>query len=116
MRISILLSMVVITFSLIGNAQAQLQVPQSLSGCGANAPDQASQDCYSGIQDCYTNSSGNEQSWQNCIGVVESAYLAAQNPGASESSASTQQGILVPAESDYYDIDGAKGWENTNQP
>ncbi len=116
MKNFVLLSMAVVTFSLMDSAKAQLQVPPSLSGCGPSAPDQASIDCYSGIQDCFTNSSENEQAWQNCIGLVESTYLSAQSPSAVASFSPPQQGILNPAESDYYDIDGNKGFSNTSQP
>ncbi|MBI2707639.1 MAG: hypothetical protein HYX35_04940 [Proteobacteria bacterium] len=115
MKISVLLSIIAVTFAFVVRAEAALQCQPSsnLSACVATATDQPSIDCYNGIQNCYTYSSDNEQACQNCLAQVESDYLVITNPGAQTPSS---QEILNPAESDYYDIDGAKGWGNTSQP
>jgi len=113
MKISVLLSIAASTVAFVGNADAQAQLPPTLNECLATAVDQPSVDLCNAIDGCSTNSSGSEQSLQNCIATAQSNYAAATAPAGQPAPA---EGILSPADSDYYDIDGHKGWENADQP
>lgn len=113
MKISVLFSIAAATFAFVSQAEAQLQFPPSLNECLATAVDQPSVDLCNALDSCSTNSSGSEQNLQNCIANAQSSYAAATAPAGQPAPA---EGILNSADSDYYDIDGHKGWENADQP
>lgn len=113
MKISVLLSIAATTFAFVENARADVTFPPGLTQGLPAGSDQASVDRYNALQGCMANASGNEQSLQNCVEKANNNYAAATAPAGE---APPAQGILDPAESDYYDVDGHKGFGNADQP